>query len=61
MDKPPGYWEAYFRDLQQQAQAEFLNINLSSDDPDSVVRTNGWIRVAEGWQELADYHREEGT
>ncbi len=59
MDKPPGYWEAYFREQQNYAQAEFLNISMP-DDPD-MVKTNAWAKVAEGWRELADYHGEEGT
>ncbi len=54
--KPPGYWEAYFRDLQRQAEAEMLNV-----DPDLRHRVEAWLKVAEGWRELADYHREEGT
>ncbi len=57
--KPPGYWEAYYNEQKDFALAQFMNVN-TADDPDKV-KTNAWARVAEGWQELADYHREEGT
>ncbi len=53
-EKPPGYWEAYFNDLKNQASAEMLNA-------DTKVLSDAWVLVAEGWQELAEYHRKEGT
>ena len=52
--KPPGYWEAYFNDLRNEASAEMLNAS-------SKVLSDAWVLIAEGWQELAEYHREEGT
>ncbi len=57
--KPPGYWAAYFNDLKERALADFMNVN-TADDPD-MIKTNAWAKVANGWDELAEYHREEGT